>query len=503
MISHSMNNTLRYTCRAGKQAYTSLVWRGLRYLIVAVHSASTPVTFTALNVHLATYSALPQGSFRSSDLRLNGIWEMSAYTLRLCSQDAYMDCPTYEQTMWVGDAAVDALVQQAVYDRMEFVERNLFLAADSLERTPIVNCQVPSGWEDDLLPNWSWLWVMACRICYQFTGSVEFACKIYPYLARQAEFVDRSRMASSRGLFEFPGAWHLLDWAPLDVEPNSIVAHENALAVVALRATAEMADIAGVPAEAARWQAAAAGIAAAIDREFWSPEKNAYIDSIHEDGQLSPVVSQPTNVCLLYSDVVSQEHAAAISPYIVEPGKDWVPVGSPFMVYFTGEVLARQKRFPELLGIIRERWGDMLDKGATTTWETFRGWTEDLMYGMWTRSWCHAWSSSPAFFLSRYILGVSPLKPGFTYALIAPQLCDLTWAEGSAPTPHGAIQVRAERWEGRLAIQVHLPAAISAEVRLPASGGKVTVSGVTAEYHLEDAEVVIQLPPGAHATFEV
>ena len=91
--------------------------------------------------------------------------------------------------------------------------------------------------------------------------------------------------------------------------------------------------------------------------------------------------------------------------------------------------------------IIRDRWGEMLDKGATTTWETFRGWAEDLMYGMWTRSWGHAWSSAPAYFLSRYILGVLPLEPGFKRALIAPKLCDLTWVEGKAPTPHGAIDM--------------------------------------------------------------
>jgi hypothetical protein len=500
MVTHSMNNTLRYICRAGKQAYTSVVWRGLRYLIVAVHHAPAPVTLRKLSVHLATYSALPQGSFRSSDPRLNAIWDMSAYTLRLCSQDAYMDCPTYEQTMWVGDAAVDALVQQAVYDRMEFVERNLFLAADSLERAPIVNCQVPSGWEEDILPNWSWLWAMACRICYQFTGSLEFARKIYPYLARQAEFVDRSRQANRRGLFEFPGGWHLLDWAPLDADTNATVAHENALAVVALRATAEMAEVAGVPADAGRWRAAAAGLTAAIDRSFWSPEKNAYIDSIHQDGQLSQVVSQPTNVCLLFSEVASQEHAAAIAPFVVEPGEDWVPVGSPFMAYFTGEVLARQKRFPELLGIIRDRWGEMLDKGATTTWETFRGWTEDLMYGMWTRSWCHAWSSSPAFFLSRYILGVSPLEPGFERAAIAPQLCDLTWVEGKAPTPHGAIEVRAGRQDGKISLQVSLPPAVSAEVRLPANGGAVSVAGTPAHHRQEGNEVIVELPAGAEST---
>lgn len=32
------------------------------------------------------------------------IYEMSLYTTRLCMEDTYVDCPTYEQTYWVGDA---------------------------------------------------------------------------------------------------------------------------------------------------------------------------------------------------------------------------------------------------------------------------------------------------------------------------------------------------------------------------------------------------------------
>ena len=261
-----------------------------------------------------------------------------------------MDCPAYEQTMWVGDAAVDALIHNVIYDDSSFVERNMFLVADSLQRLPIVNCQVPSGWEDALLPDWSWLWAIGCYNCYRYTGSLEFAQKIYPSLVTQAEFIDKMRRSNPYSLFEFKGAWHLLDWAPIDTPDNGIIAHENGLAVVALRDTAEIAEVVGKPEEAARWRSLADDLTQAIDRHFWSEDKQAFIDSIHEDGQLSEVVSQPTNVALLFSNVVSSGHIDTISRHIVHSPAGWVPVGSPFMAYFTGEVLGRQKRFPELLG---------------------------------------------------------------------------------------------------------------------------------------------------------
>ena len=504
MVSHSMNNTFRYTCRSGRQSYTSTVWRGLRYLIVAVHSNSQSVVIHRLVTHLATYPALPKGFFRSSDPRLNQIWEISANTLRLCSSDAYMDCPTYEQTMWVGDAAVDVLIHQAIYDRMDFIERNLFLVADSLERLPITNCQVPSGWESDLLPNWSWLWAIACASSYQFSGNREFVRSIYPYLSRQADFLDRNRQANPLGLFDMKDAWHLIDWTEMDTPTGSIAANENCLAVTALRATADMADLAGFPEDGARWRNAAAEIAAAIDENFWSNEKGAYIDSIHSDGQPSTVISQPTNVCILFSGVAGEERSRTIAPYVVEPGTDWVPVGSPFMLYFTGEVLAAQKHYPELLGLIRDRWGDMLDRGATSTWETFQGYTDSRMLGMWARSWCHAWSASPAYLLSRYIMGISPLEPGYKKALIEPQLCDLTWVEGKMPTPFGTIDVRAERQGGYLTLQVKLPPEVPAVVRLPAAKeGTITISGTAASHRQENQFVIVDLPAGAVTSIQI
>ena len=171
------------------------------------------------------------------------------------------------------------------------------------------------------------------------------------------------------------------------------------------------------------------------------------------------------------------------------------------MVYFNAEVLAMQKRFPELLEIIRDRWGQMLDMGATTTWETFRGFTEDQMYGMWTRSWCHAWSASPAYFLSSHILGIHPGKPGFKHALIEPQLCDLTWVEGKMPTPHGNIEMRCEHQDGKITLQVILPASVSASIRLPAGPeAKISFDRASVSYSHERQVVVVELVAGARIT---
>ncbi|TIA55360.1 glycoside hydrolase family 78 protein [Aureobasidium pullulans] len=54
---------------------------------------------------------------------------------------------------------------------------------------------------------------------------------------------------------------------------------------------------------------------------------------------------------------------------------------------------------------------------------------------------CHAWSSGPTAELSRNVLGIQPVAPGFREWRVAPQSLGLTWAKGSQPTPFGDIAV--------------------------------------------------------------
>ena len=58
---------------------------------------------------------------------------------------------------------------------------------------------------------------------------------------------------------------------------------------------------------------------------------------------------------------------------------------------------------------------------------------------------CHGWASGPTAWMSEHVLGITILEPGCRVIKITPHLGDLTWAEGTFPTPHGPIKVRHDR----------------------------------------------------------
>lgn len=124
-------------------------------------------------------------------------------------------------------------------------------------------------------------------------------------------------------------------------------------------------------------------------------------------------------------------------------------------------------------------WGAMLDLGATTFWESFdleksknavpidqivpEGRIDahadfgDHCYKGLRHSLCHGWASGPAPFAGRYILGVNPIEPGFKKVSVKPDIANFKYIHGTFPTPHGDIEVTAERKGGKVISDIKVP----------------------------------------------
>ncbi|MDR3709187.1 MAG: family 78 glycoside hydrolase catalytic domain [Capsulimonadaceae bacterium] len=467
-LAEGMNNSFRYVCRKGHQTYRTFVRRGLRYSWISVRGFDEPVKLRAVRVLMSTYPPAAGGDFSCSDATLTRIWEVGAHSVRCCSEDTYTDCPTYEQTHWVGDARNEALVDLVANGDPRLSRHCWTQIGRSLDRSPLVESQTPSGWEN-ILPAWSFLWMRWAHEHYVLTGDREFGREALGFIDRNVQGIKLH--LNDRGLFH-KHAWNMFDWAPMDTHNSGIVTHIICLAVLGLRQAATLAILLGDRVRQDRWNELADQMAQSVNEYLWNPEHDAYVDCIRPDGTLSPVLSQQTHTAAYISGVAQGDRALRCREIIECPPEGFVTAGSPFFMFFMLEVFVSEGRFDLMQNTIRDYWGPQIEAGATTFWEQYHPHAARL-----TRSHCHGWSAAPTFFLSQHVLGVQPLEPGYGKIKIAPQPADLRWAHGRVPTPHGVVTIYWKRGEKLFDIQFDTPEGIMTAVQLPFPGKVQVIEG--------------------------
>jgi len=475
----SMHNTMRYVCRQGWQTYRSLTHRSFRYLKVQLSGFQGRIKLRFVRCLLRTYPAPAAGHFRCNDERLNRIFEMSRWTARLCSDDVFVDCPTYEQAFWVGDAYVMSRATSTLFGAGPLIERCLRLAAQSMSRSPVVESQVPSGWEN-ILSTWSLLWALACTDHARRTGYGEFAKRIYPSLRQQTLYFHEHLTDETTGLLRSP-YWNLLDWAAVDAPSPAIVSHVNAWYAESCRQTGRLAARLGWDSDAQTFLRIADRVAEGMNAHLWDASKQAFADCLYDSGELSGTASEQTQIICFIQDIARPDRRGALLPYVRGEVADTVRSATPFMLFFKLQALAKAGLTDNLLQEIRATWGFMADSGSTTCWEDMPGrWAP----GYPTRSYCHGWSIAPAYFLPHGVVGIGEVDP-FSHSLeITPRLGDLRWAEGRVMTEKGEVEVRCEAADQEFRASVRLPDGISGWLALPMDAsrvGAISIDGGTAD----------------------
>ena len=456
-IQHTWGNRngLRYMTKAGVNRFTSLKRRSGRYLFITLRRQTAPVHLRLARLIESTYPVNRTAEFNCSDPNLERIWRISARTLQLCMEDTFTDCPLYEQTLWVGDARNEALYAYTTFGATDIARRFILLAAQSLERYPIVGCQVPSSW-DCLLPAWSFLWGLAVWEYYFYTGDRAFLTETWPWVIRNLQGTEAH--LDTRGLFS--GAyWNMFDWTDID-HGHQTVLHNSMFAVAAVSAALKLANVIDDQTHMAWLIELRRRLIAGING-LWDPEHGSYPDSVHEDGTISASASQHTSFLAVLYDIADAEIEARAIESMLRPPAGMVRVGSPFAMMYFYEALEKIGRPDEIIRSIRESYLPMLEAGATTVWEVFPT-SADRPQGFPTRSHCHAWSAAPLYFLDRIVLGLRQTAPGGEEFEISPYLYGLTWAKGAIASARGPVSV-AWRVDGQvLRIEARVPEGVQA-----------------------------------------
>ena len=134
----------------------------------------------------------------------------------------------------------------------------------------------------------------------------------------------------------------------------------------------------------------------------------------------------------------------------------------------------------------------MIESGSTMTWEA---WDAQFKKNL---TWNHAWGAAPANILSRYVLGVRPLEPGYRKILVAPQTGALRWVRGKVPTAIGPVEVDVINAPVfRLALA--LPSGGQTTAVVPRrKSGEVLLDGNPAPVSVKEFGLSVEVPSGRH-----
>jgi len=446
---------------SARYSFSPLWWRTWRFLQIDIDTGDQPLSLLGLDAYFSAYPFQEKAAFNSDDRELDKIWEVGWRTLRLNSHETHMDCPYWEQTQYVGDTRIEALIDYVISGDDRLAKQAIEAIADSVLPDGLTQSRYP-GTGVQVIPPFSLLWIGMVHDYWMYRADTELPRKILPVSRSVIEwFVAHQRQDGMLGKlpqngFEF---WNFVDWSfppigapPEDKDGGSVP--EALQFVAALRDAADLEDAVGDPARARSYRENAKRTAATVYRLSWDDKRQLLADT-----PARQEFSQHANILGIMLDVIPAEKQKHVLETILADelaGKPAYPPSQNMIAasYYFRFYLARaidHAGMGDLYLKLLSPWKEMLSLGLTTWAETPEP----------TRSDAHAWSAHPNYDLLTIVAGIHPDSPGFKRVRIAPHLGSLSALDVFMPQGKGKIQVSYRQTQNGMSATVTLPADLS------------------------------------------
>ncbi|MFF1635848.1 family 78 glycoside hydrolase catalytic domain [Leifsonia sp. NPDC058248] len=427
------------------------------------------------------------GTFRTSDPMLNQFHENVVWGMRGNFVDVPTDCPQRDERLgWTGDIAAFAPTAAFLYDVDSFLSDWLRdVAVEQAHHDGIIAYVVPDvlkyldrpgGFpETESTAIWSDAGVWVPWTLYQAYGDQQVLENQFDSMASHVRRV-RS-LLSPNGLWDT--GFQFGDWLDPDAPPEDPAKAKADTGVVATACAyrsativAETAKILGRAAEYAEFSELAASLRAAFNEH--------YVDNGRVFSDCTTVYALAIVFGLLdeADEAVAGDRLAELSSeagYRISTGF----AGTPFITDALTQTGHLGDAYKLLLETGCPSWLYPVTMGATTVWERWDSMLPDgtINPGEMT-SFNHYALGAVADWMHRVIGGISPLAPGYSKVLVAPQPGGgLTEAETELQTPNGRIAVRWSLAGDQLTVEAELPAGVEGVLRLPGQDDRPLVAG--------------------------
>lgn len=428
--------------------FDTLWWHAGRYGELIVQTESEALCLNEFKLLETRHPLEMEGFIKSSDERLNQVVTASFRTLQMCAHETYMDCPYWEQLMYVGDTRIQSLVTyvSTLDDRLPRKALDMFRASRN-NHLGLVNCAYPDQ-AGKHISSFSLWWVAMVYDYALWRGDSEWIRFMMSSVRDEMDRLFLNR--SSNGAVKLPISWNFMDWqtAPSEAWSSGTPPHGedrlnaayNLQMIHTLELVAKLESYLGEIELESRAKRHAKELACVVEKLFWNEERGLFADDTGHQ-----YYSEHAQVLSMLCESISPRLNSLLVFEMLE-ATDLMRT-SVYFDHYTFDALSSAGHIDALLGRL-EPWFGMEATGLKTTPEIFLDST---------RSDCHAWGAHPIYHLYTNLLGIRPASMGFTSVVIRPQPGSLTSLNGKLPHPNGFIEAKVAYLGGQWLVEVTLP----------------------------------------------
>lgn len=265
--------------------------------------------------------------YNGTDALIKRIFDTAKRTVNLCAAGKYLvDGIKRDRLVWIGDLHPEMLALTTLYGRLKVVE-------DSLE---YMRKATPKGqWMNGSYPSYSMWWIIIMADYFQAVKCADFAEKQLGYIEELISLMNE--YVGEDGTMNYP--YYFVDWASCDTP--EVYAGVRAINMIAAQK------------------------AIGLFKEFGKEIKSA--ETLLNKLKKQPIsgITQKQIVALKY--FAEGKLCDGERKILTEGNSKGI---STFMSYYVLKAIAAFDR-EKAIEIMKEYFGAMLDKGATTFWEDF------------------------------------------------------------------------------------------------------------------------------------
>ena len=387
-----------------------------------------------------------EGWFLSNDETVNRIYEVAKHTLSLCIQNGVVwDGVKRDRAVWTGDFHPELLAITSVYGCLPEIENVLNVGETYVTKGAWVN----------YIPAYSAWWLVCLNEYYRYyrketyvagkLASVKKILSMFDSIVLSDGSIDYGNATSQF----FTNHKFFLDW-PTNGQDDSYYGWISLLIHACKEARKLLLefdeDVTLADALLARLL------------------KNGVVDSAYKQVEALQFLT-------------GRKDADGVRNALLAGGAKGM---TGFMGYYILTAAAAAGGKEEVLAMMKDFYGGMLQMGATSFWEDFDvEWLKDNPQGVdgipeqgkknihrdygqfcyqgLRHSLCHGWTAGVLAFFVRTILGIKPVTPGCKKIQVKPNLLGLTNAEGRVPTLYGEIYVKHTLRNGEIISEIQVP----------------------------------------------